>query len=62
MKKVINLKPHKSEIYRHAKNIVELLHSKGEKAFIVGGSVRDTLLGIEPKEYDITTSHRTKRI
>lgn len=56
MKKVINLKPHKSKIYRHAKNIVELLHSKGEKAFIVGGSVRDTLLGIEPKEYDITTS------
>ena len=56
MKKIISFKPHKSKIYKHAKNIVELLRSKGKKAFIVGGSVRDGLLGIEPKEYDITTS------
>ncbi len=56
MKKVINLKPHKSKLYNEARKIVELLRSKGKKAFIVGGSVRDVLLGLEPKEYDITTS------
>jgi poly(A) polymerase len=56
MKKVFSLKPHKSIIYKHAKQIVELLNTKGKKAFIVGGSVRDALLGLEPKEYDITTS------
>lgn len=56
MKKVIKLKPDNSSLYIEAKKIVELLRSKGKKAFIVGGSVRDTLLGFEPKEYDITTS------
>lgn len=56
MKKIISLKPNNSDIYNHAKQIVELLHSRGKKAFIVGGSVRDAVLGIEPEEYDITTS------
>nr|NIT14657.1 CCA tRNA nucleotidyltransferase [Candidatus Dadabacteria bacterium] len=56
MKKVINLKPYKNRAFDEAKRIVELLRSKGKKAFIVGGSVRDTLLGKEPEEYDIATS------
>jgi poly(A) polymerase len=56
MKKVLNIKPFKSDIYLKAKNIVELLRSNGSKAYIVGGAVRDMIMGIEPAEYDICTS------
>ncbi len=31
------------------------LEEKGYEAYIVGGSVRDILLGKEPTDYDITT-------
>ena len=32
------------------------LENAGYEAFIVGGCVRDALMGITPKDYDITTS------
>jgi len=56
MKKIIKVKPFASELYELAKKIVLYIRSKGKKAFIVGGSVRDMILGTEPKEYDIATS------
>jgi len=42
--------------YDAAVSIIKTLRDNGNKAFLVGGCVRDALLGIEPKEYDITTS------
>ena len=36
--------------------IIERLHSSGHTAFLVGGCVRDLLLGIEPKDFDVATS------
>ena len=33
-----------------------MLENAGYEAFIVGGCVRDALMGIAPKDYDITTS------
>lgn len=42
--------------YNAAKSIIKTLRDNGHKAFLVGGCVRDALLGIEPREYDITTS------
>ncbi len=42
--------------YDAAVSIIQTLRNNGYKAFLVGGCVRDALLGIEPKEYDITTS------
>ena len=36
--------------------IIELLESGGFEAYIVGGCVRDSILGKTPKDYDITTS------
>lgn len=36
--------------------IINTLCSKGYTAFMVGGCVRDNLLGKNPKDYDITTS------
>lgn len=35
--------------------ILEKLESNGFSAFIVGGCVRDMLLGIPPKDFDIAT-------
>lgn len=37
-------------------NLLEKLEAAGFEAFIVGGCVRDLLLGIPPTDYDITTS------
>lgn len=36
--------------------ILSRLESSGEEAYIVGGSVRDSLLGIPPNDFDIATS------
>lgn len=36
--------------------IMEILEKNGYSAYIVGGCVRDMLLGLKPKDYDICTS------
>ncbi len=36
--------------------VTELLHSAGYEAYIVGGCVRDLILGRTPKDWDITTN------
>ncbi len=56
MKHVEKLKPFPSELLDFTREVVVELRKAGHKAFCVGGCARDTLLGIEPKEYDITTS------
>ena len=38
------------------KYAMKTLTRAGHQAYIVGGSVRDVLLGKEPHDYDITTS------
>lgn len=42
----------------HVKNCIELLETSGYSAYAVGGAVRDSLLGKEPSDWDITTSAR----
>lgn len=34
------------------------LHNSGKKAYMVGGAVRDLLLGIQPKDFDVATDAR----
>ena len=44
---------------------IEKLNAAGEEAYIVGGCVRDALRGVEPHDFDMTTSslpERTKEI
>lgn len=41
---------------RQATNIVEILRKQGHRAYLCGGCVRDLLLGLEPADYDVTTS------
>jgi poly(A) polymerase len=38
-----------------ARKVAEGLHAAGYKAFVVGGAVRDLLLGRHPKDFDIAT-------
>jgi poly(A) polymerase len=54
----VKLKPHlhSSFIDPRAFAIVERLQKQGFKSYLVGGCVRDLLLGIEPKDFDIATS------
>lgn len=42
--------------------ILDKLNSAGYKGYVVGGCVRDSLLGLEPKDWDITTSARPSEI
>jgi len=36
--------------------IIKELNKNGHEAYVVGGCIRDILIGLEPKDYDITTS------
>ncbi len=38
-----------------ATSIIRELRSRGHKAYLVGGCVRDRLLGLTPKDYDVST-------
>ncbi len=42
--------------------IVRRLREGGHEAYIVGGAVRDTLVGREPKDFDIATSAHPRQI
>ncbi len=62
MTTAFKLKPFPSELFNTAKSIFERLRGSGHKAFFVGGCVRDTVMGIQPKEYDITTDAKPEEI
>ncbi len=46
----------KINIPKHANFIIHTLQEHGYEAYVVGGCVRDSLLGQKPKDWDITTS------
>ncbi|MBP3783627.1 MAG: CCA tRNA nucleotidyltransferase [Butyrivibrio sp.] len=46
----------KIEIPKNAKMILDTMHEAGYEAYIVGGCVRDAILGKEPSDWDITTN------
>ena len=45
-----------------AQQVLEQLHSSGFAAFVVGGCVRDSLLGRLPGDWDITTAARPEQV
>lgn len=45
-----------------AQQVLEQLHSSGFAAFVVGGCVRDSLLGRVPGDWDITTAARPQQV
>ncbi len=50
------------EIPQTIKDIVKKLEDAGFEAYIVGGCVRDFLLGKKPKDWDITTNAKPEQI
>ena len=45
-----------------AKRIVQRLQKNGFLAFLVGGCVRDYLMKLQPKDYDIATSAKPNEV
>lgn len=52
----------RKEIDKDALYVLETLNKHGFIAYLVGGSVRDLLLGHKPKDYDISTSARPEQV
>jgi poly(A) polymerase len=40
---------------RGARQVCQTLQAKGYQAYVVGGAVRDLLLGVKPKDFDVAT-------
>lgn len=63
--KVFSINEHRIPPYKIDKQafyVIEKLRSSGFIAFLVGGSVRDLLLNVRPKDFDISTSARPEEI
>src|SRR3954465_6744286 len=45
-----------------AAKVCTVLREAGFSAYVVGGAVRDLLLGIEPKDFDVATDARPEQI
>jgi poly(A) polymerase len=45
-----------------ARQVIAKLRGMGHQAFLVGGCVRDLLLGVKPRDFDIATDARPDRI
>ena len=45
-----------------AKRCCEALQRRGYRAYIVGGAVRDLLLGVAPKDFDVATDAPRKKL
>ena len=52
----------KDELSNAAISVCEGLHKAGYKAFVVGGAVRDLLLGRHPKDYDVATDATPEQV
>ena len=52
----------RTQLSRGALEVTRKLHEAGFKAFVVGGAVRDLLLGIEPKDFDVATDARPEQV
>ena len=46
----------------HARQVIERLKDAGYTAYLVGGCVRDLILGQEPKDFDVVTQARPEEI
>jgi poly(A) polymerase len=63
--RVIPFKTHRiarDSISRCAAKTCETLQQQGYAAYVVGGAVRDLLLGREPKDYDVATDARPEQV
>jgi poly(A) polymerase len=62
---VLNSSQHslqRSQFSRYAVSIVERLQNAGYQAYLVGGAVRDLLVGGHPKDFDVATSATPEQV
>jgi poly(A) polymerase len=52
----------KRSVSRNAIKVCEVLQQKGFDAYIVGGAVRDLMIGLEPKDFDVATNATPEQI
>lgn len=52
----------RSQISPHALKVLYRLHHAGFTAYLVGGAVRDLLLGRRPKDFDVGTNARPQQV
>lgn len=52
----------RANISEHALKVLYRLHNGGYDAYLVGGCVRDLLLGLEPKDFDVATNASPEQI
>ena len=45
-----------------ARNVVSTLQGAGYEAYVVGGAVRDLLLGLRPKDFDVATNATPEQV
>jgi poly(A) polymerase len=57
-----NVTFNKKYIDKDAIKVVRTIHKAGYKAYLVGGCVRDLLLGLEPKDFDIATNAKPEQV
>jgi poly(A) polymerase len=52
----------RAQISKHALHVLYGLHRAGYQACLVGGGVRDLLLGVTPKDFDVVTNARPEEV
>ncbi|HCL3709001.1 TPA: polynucleotide adenylyltransferase PcnB, partial [Pseudomonas aeruginosa] len=52
----------RDQFSRNAVKVVEILQRAGYQAYVVGGCVRDQMLGIAPKDFDVATSATPEQV
>jgi poly(A) polymerase len=49
-------------ISKHTLKVLYRLHDAGHRAYLVGGGVRDLMMGRQPKDFDVATSARPEEV
>lgn len=49
-------------VSRHAIKVCEVLRQHGFEAYIVGGAVRDLIVGLQPKDFDVATNATPEQV
>ena len=52
----------RDDISKSALKVLYRLHNSGYQAFLVGGCVRDALLGLHPKDFDVATNATPEQV
>jgi poly(A) polymerase len=52
----------RERVSRNAIKVCEVLQKHGYQAYIVGGAVRDLIIGLEPKDFDVATNATPEQI